>query len=509
MAYVDTSQNQQQPGQIAPNPAAQPVTTSTGGTAISKTPTSNVSNQIAGTNAPAQPFQNISTYLSANAPQVGQEANTIAGGLNQQAIDLGTATTNATGQFENQVNAATKNFTPEQAASFTANPAKFAQNPSDVATFEALYNNVTPYKGPTDFTSSQPYADLSTKAAGAANLGTSLKDFGGVQSYLQTLHPQSTAGTSALDTALLQGTPEAMAPINTAATTLAGTPANLASTAAREDALAKAALATTQGAAAAANTAGTNAITNFENQLKGEVTSAQKTAADTVAKYQSDLSKGDVNAVAADLKASGATPDQIAAITNAMTALGKDYTGVPTNLSQYVANPNVDINAANVATPGEYATEAALNKLTGANLADLNPANVAQAGTGTGPISIKAGDLGTALQTQLTQQDQTLLANPPQLAKLLPDMSDVKQGQRVATQYVDAFKRAGSPGYGSKNIQALPPQLQDLFNQAFTSYWGKPGAIITNPDGSYSIGKQYQGAATIVSQIMGYAFGTV
>lgn len=271
MAYVGNDQ-ENQPGQTAPNPAAQPVTTSTGGgPAVSKTPTSNVSNQVAGTNAPAQPFQNISTYLSANAPQVGQEASTIAGGLNQQASDLGTATTNATGQFENQVNAATKNFTPDQAASFTANPAKFAENPSDVATFESLYNNVTPYTGPADFTSSQPYADLSTKAAGAANLGTSLKDFGGIQSYLQTLNPQSTAGTSALDTALLQGTPEAVAPINTAAATLAGTPANLAVTAAQEDALAQAAQQGTQASANLATTTGQNAQSTLQKAIQDRI----------------------------------------------------------------------------------------------------------------------------------------------------------------------------------------------------------------------------------------------
>src|ERR1700688_336485 len=275
MAFVSDPNADQQQAQAPQGQQAAPTTSTGAGPAVSKSPTSNISNQVVGTNAPAQPFQNIGAYLTANAPQVGQEAQGIASGLNQTAGQITNDVNTAANNFTGQVNAATENFTPAQATALETSPTQFATNPSDVATFNALYQNATPYSGPTAFETTTPYQNVNTEATGAANTGATLNNFSGVQSYLQGLTPQSTAGTSALDTALLEGTPSALATVQQAATNLTALPGTLSTTAAAEDAAAQQALATNTAGATAANTAATTAEQNLATTLAGETTAAQ------------------------------------------------------------------------------------------------------------------------------------------------------------------------------------------------------------------------------------------
>ena len=411
MAYVDTSTPDQQQAQAPQGQQAAPTTSTGAGPAVSKSPTSNISNQVVGTNAPAQPFQNIGAYLTANAPQVGQEAQGIASGLNQTAGQITNDVNTAANNFTGQVNNATTNFTPAQATSLETSPTNFASNPSDVATFNALYQNATPYSGPTSFETTTPYQNVNTEATGAANTGATLNNFNGVQSYLQGLTPQSTAGTSALDTALLQGTPGAMAPINSAVTNLNALPTTLANATTAEDAAAQQAATTNAASATAANTAGQTAQTNFQTGLNKELandvaaTDAYNAA---VQKENATASAGlptfdqlgnEVSAFNTDIGYGNGNP-------NAVT-LG----AAPTLANQTIGEPTLN----EAASPTDFATQQALEQIFGSTYSPTITAGATPFQAPTAPTTY-ASELApelAALQKQLNPYENMTYKGQP------------------------------------------------------------------------------------------------
>ena len=215
MAQVDSSNNPNdpnnpnQPAAGTPNQSAgqqtnQPATTGGAG-AVTSTGAANVTGQVAGTNNPTQPFQNISAYLAANAPQsqalAGQVASSVSNPINQAQSDI----TNASNTFSNAV---TSGFTPENKSLInlvSTDPATAAADPNNVAAFQAQLNNT--YTGPSDFTSTPAYGNLSSEVANAQNLGQQAQTPTGIQTLLQGIEGPTTAGINNLDTLLLAQDP--------------------------------------------------------------------------------------------------------------------------------------------------------------------------------------------------------------------------------------------------------------------------------------------------------------
>jgi hypothetical protein len=172
MAQVDTnnpndpSNPNNQPNQInQPGQVNQP-TTSGGAGAVTTTGAGNVTGQVVGTNNPAQPFQNISSYLKANEQGGKDLAGQVAGTVSAPINEAQTGITNAANSFTGSVNAG---YTPRNQDLITAvgtNPAYVVdENPENVANFKAQLGNK--YTGPTDFTQMPGYSDLQTKIAQA------------------------------------------------------------------------------------------------------------------------------------------------------------------------------------------------------------------------------------------------------------------------------------------------------------------------------------------------------
>jgi hypothetical protein len=380
MAYtVDPTQvqNQNQPGTPGGAAANQPVATSAApgaGPGGAKTPSGTANQQQS-----AQPFTNLQAYLSANAPQVNQEANNISSGV-----------TNQYGQVQNDINAGTTGFLGNVAAGFTpenqqvdqaaaANPAQFVQTPGNTAAFQSQINDT--YTGPANFEGTTGYAGLNnevtTDAANAALLNTPA----GLQTYLQSAQPNSTQGDALLDTALLDTTPSAIQQISNAATPFSQLPTELSNDVTAADAVASAAPGAAQQAATDANTAITGTEGAFNTTLGNELTNAegQVNAANTTigqdqqelnpleAAYQAYLGQGGYGA--GDIVAPLLNQSAIAMPTEAQVATPQDY-AENSALEQLMGSAyNPALTDANASQAGTYQAP---------NVSSLNPQTVAQ-----------------------------------------------------------------------------------------------------------------------------------
>lgn len=208
MAYAPEQDQNQQQGQ---NPLAQPPTTSS---APGAGPGA-VKGSTAPQATPTQPFQNLQAYLTANAPQISQQAGQISGNLANQY-----------GQVQSDINQGKESFNQQIQSGYTApnqdiinqavsNPAQFAQNPENVKAFQSLYNDQ--YTGPANYETSSPYGALNAEVQNAVSQANAFKTPAGAQTYFQNQNPNATKGGNILDTVLLQGNPEAYQQILSAA----------------------------------------------------------------------------------------------------------------------------------------------------------------------------------------------------------------------------------------------------------------------------------------------------
>jgi hypothetical protein len=295
MAQVDTANNPNdpnnpnntpgntpnQPGQSGTN---QPATTGGAG-AVTTTGSGNVTGQVVGTNNPTQPFQNISAYLAANAPQSATLANQVASSVSQPIQkatgDIATAGTNFS-------NAVTGGYVPQDTgvvSAAAANPVATANDPNALAAFQKQLNDA--YTGPSDFTTDPAYAGLEAQIAAAQAGGSNAQTLPGIQSLLQGVEGPTTAGINNLDTLLLAQNPTNYKTISDAGS-LATSENNAlgknlssvtsANNAAAADAAAKASAAKTAANAAFTGTGGV--VPTFQdtlnNQLQGQTVAANK-----------------------------------------------------------------------------------------------------------------------------------------------------------------------------------------------------------------------------------------
>ncbi len=213
MAQVDTNNPNDpnnpnnQPNQVnQPGQVNQPATTGGAG-AVTTTGAGNVTGQVVGTNNPAQPFQNIASYLKANE-QGGKDLTTQVAGTVSAPIDQASAgITNAANTFTGQVNAG---YTPENKELISAvgtNPAYVvAENPENVTNFQKQLGNK--YTGPSDFTQMPGYGDLQTAIANAQAQANNTQNESGIQTLLKGVEGPTTAGINKLDSLLLSANPE-------------------------------------------------------------------------------------------------------------------------------------------------------------------------------------------------------------------------------------------------------------------------------------------------------------
>src|ERR1017187_9231180 len=188
MSFIpNDNQNQQAPqGQTTPNPLAAGApppqsggSTGTGATATSKggAPASQGTPTQFGSSA-----SKLGDYVSANAPQIGQQATNVTNGLNQQYGQVQGDITNAANQFGQSVQGGYTAGNQDVVNQATANPTQFASDPNNVKAFQGQYNDT--YSGPTSYESSQPYGAIQGEVNNAVTNAGLLNTQAGLQSYL-------------------------------------------------------------------------------------------------------------------------------------------------------------------------------------------------------------------------------------------------------------------------------------------------------------------------------------
>ena len=211
MAFVQTPNdpNAQQPGSQSTSMNQLPVTASgsgAGAAGANTTPAGGASAVPASTQAP--PVQDLKAYLAANAPQAVGMGQTIAGGLNQEyqtaAGDINAAKT----AQDQAVQAGSVTPNADLVSQAAENPTQFVENPQNIQDFLAQENAT--YTGPT--------ADTATSAINAVNIPTApdINQPGGVRQLVTGMETNPTYGMENLDELIMQGNPEALAPVQAA-----------------------------------------------------------------------------------------------------------------------------------------------------------------------------------------------------------------------------------------------------------------------------------------------------
>lgn len=439
-------QNQQAPqGQTTPNPMGVGAPPPTGGGSAG---TGQAKGSITGT--PTQfgsSASKLGDYLSANAPQIQNQAQGVAQGLNNQYQQVGTDINAATNQFGQQVQGGYAAQNQDVVNQALANPTQFASNPNNVSAFQGQLNDT--YSGPQNFESTTPYSNIQNEVNTAVQNGGLLGTQAGLKSYFQNQYNQNGGGNnntqaiSTLDSLLLGNNPTLSQAVNQFKTLpqqfqTATNTANQGVTQAQQNA-----------ANIASQTQGqfNPFVQNFGNQLTQNATQAEtgRTAYNqALNNYYNQLTpvEQQVQGWLGQLPGNtgAATPDIFA---NAI------------NQNQLVTNP---ITAQNYSTPEQYAEAAALQQLAGQN----NPVNL--------PIGASTANLaGTAPQVGA-------MNNVPNLNTLIgQDWNPLSQAFQQANNWANqngqgADFRTSPNGFGGVGIQGaafnnLMQYLNNLSNQ--------------------------------------------
>lgn len=378
MAFVpnDPTQdpNKQQQGF---NPLAQqaPVTTSSApgaGPAASSNPTgAQPSNQ-----ASAQPFTNLQAYLTANAPQITDQANKIAGQLTNQYGQLQGQIQSGVNQFNQDVQSG---YTPPDqnvVNQATTNPTQFVQNPQNIKAFQSQLNDV--YTGPSNFETTPGYADINKSVITNAQNADLVNTPEGLQTYLRQGNTNSTPGMNLLDAVLLQGSPEAITTVQKAAAPFKTLGDYLTGQVTQANQGVANAVSAADQARTNANTALTGATNTFANNVNQNFANAQQQylqGQNQLNDYISKIQKpGLAGLKTAEMIRLGIDPAVISAFTGYPTVLNewdKAFTPSPTQgqapgSTEWTFPGNVPApTIENISTPEDYATLDALTKLGG------------------------------------------------------------------------------------------------------------------------------------------------
>jgi hypothetical protein len=403
MAQVDSSNNPNDPNNPnAPGAASnqgpqgtnQPAT-SGGAGAVTSTGAANVTGNVTGTAQPSQPFQNIASYLAANAPQSEKLASQVAGTVSAPITQATGDIASAADTFNQSVNAGYAPEKPDVIAGVASNPnAVVAQGPQSIADW--LSNFQDSYKGPTDFTTSPGYANLEAEVAAANAAAANTKTQPGVQTLLQQTEGPTTAGINNLDALLLNLNPGNLKTIQDAAVGAPALSPALASATTTGNANAQTAQSAAQkaqaDAQAAFGTATGNLTTGVNTKLNDAMTQYEQ-AQQQLNKYIAGIAQPGLSGLkVADLIRAGVDPAVIQAYTGlptVTTEMLSNWSGLPDlgnapgstewKLPAATALPS----AASVATPEDYQTLSALMQLSGGTpfTAPINASDASQAGT--------------------------------------------------------------------------------------------------------------------------------
>jgi hypothetical protein len=429
MAFLPIEeQNQQAPTGTtsAGNPPPQTGGSSGGGGAPAKTGSATGTPTQFGSSA-----SKLGDYLTANAPQIQNQANQVVQGLNQQYGQVGQDITNAANQFGQSVAGGYAAPNQDLVNQALANPTQFVQNPGNVQAFQGQYNDV--YSGPTSYESTTPYAGIQNEVSQAVQNAGLLNTTPGLQSYFAGKGgPNATKASNTLDALLLQGNPQAQQSIQNAA----GQFGNLTNQFGQSVTSADQSVQAAQQAAQQAQQYAQGQAATATNQFNTGLTNAQQQAEAARQAYNTSLGQNQqgastglanlLNTTQADIAPAEA---QWARELSTSPYWNQENASLLSNFApksaMYDAILNQQINntpatLANTATLPQYQEAAALSQLLGQGYTSpLDQAQIGQAGTYKAPgQQLSLADAQANAQQQLAQMADlsTLYSNPASVA---------------------------------------------------------------------------------------------
>lgn len=399
----------------------------------------------------------LGDYLSANAPQIQNQANAITSGLNQQYGNIQNDITNASNQFGTQISGGYTAANPDIVKQATANPTGFVSNPENISAFQGQYNDA--YTGPKSFTGSTPYSNIQNEVGQAVQKSGNLGTQAGLQSYLGgATAGNQTQASNTLDALLMQGNPAAQAQIQQASQQFQGLPGQLAKNTAGLDAAAAAAGPAAQAAQDYARSQFGNAANTFNTGLQTKLDAAN--AGNT--KYNTDLANLRSQLTGGNFAgAPGISTGLQNFLTNNINPWNTANPGgsfAPNYVNALPSNINPQMpQLGQVANTQDYATLAALGQLGGSPInSPLTAATANQAGT------YQAPTLGNVNNKTIAQ-----------------DLLDAYSGEN---------QQVGSDAYHQymNNQQALNNYLGNNLNAFYGQQPNQPGNI-QNPYGTIPV----------------------
>ncbi len=357
-----TTNNPQNGGAgLPPQGAGGSVGAATGGAKAGSSPATGTSTQF-GSSA-----SKLGDYLSANAPQIQNQANNIVGGLNNQYGQVNQDITNAANQFQSQVQGGYAASNPDVVNQAKNDVTGFAKDPNNVKAFQSQYNNA--YTGPQNFEGTDQYGNIQNEVNSAVQNANLLQSPAGLQSYLAGTQKNPTRASTTLDQLLLNGNPQAQASIQGAAKQFGGLTDQFGNVTSQADQSVQAAQQAAQQSNQYAHQQIQPVASNFNTGLQ---TAAQQAEAQRNA-YNNSLNQfyGQATPIGQNINNYLAQMYGQPSIENQSS----DFI----NKNPLITNP---ITTAQSATPEQYQQAAALSQLLGQDYTSpLDQANIGQAGT--------------------------------------------------------------------------------------------------------------------------------
>ena len=383
----------------------------------------------------------LGDYLTANAPQIQNQANTISNGLNQQFANIGTDISNAANQFGQQVSSGYTAGNQDVVNQAAYNPTQFASDPNNVNAFQAQYNDT--YTGPQNYESTTPYSNVQNEVSSAVQNAGLLNTPTGLASYFGSQGNNPTQASNTLDSLLINGNPQAQQQIQQAAGQFQNLTPQFQNSVTQADQLVPAAQQAAQQAQQYAQSQIGNTVDQFGNTLNTQLTGANNAQN----QYNQNLSQAQSDA------------------TGVNSALQQFLGTVPNSGIQNYYSPVLSMTPgvnpatlADTANAGQYGEDAALQQLIGSSYNPLlNQANVNQAGT------FQAPNAAIPSANSLLQQQDQALAN---YYVNNPNLFNANQGNNSPAQSFSAlasYLQSLDPTQG-QNTQNEGSEGNDWYN---------------------------------------------
>lgn len=404
----------------------------------------------------------LGDYLSANAPQIQQQAGTISGNLGTQYGQQTQGVQGAVNQFGQQVKGGYAGFDQAAIDKAIQSAAKGTVGDQDVQAVQGQLKNQ--YAGPLSFQETSPYSQVQADVNKAAQNAQLLTTQPGIRSYYQGNYGQEAPGMATLDTALLTSSPEAYGQVKQAAAPFAG----LSDYLAQQTAQANTAVPAAQQEIAQGKAYTGQALTGQEQAVQSAIDQAVKQAQETgttqnkavlAALQNRNPGAAELATLGIDQNQWNALKDQVQQAATAREFQNRNATVMSgtTNidLAQFLQqqNPSAAYTAANVATPEQLAQAKALQQLAAGQWSG-NPLEGVDK-VGGAPTNLNAFDYQAALnQSQATNKAQSAAAQA--FADALQAGMDVEHAQAVAANTAQNYGIAGTAGVAAMGLPGAP-----------------------------------------------------